>query len=55
MPKKNDKNYFHISPLLKFSHWDELKELHSQSRLNAAEGFMIKRKSATYQTGRKER
>jgi len=51
---KKDAKYFHLSPLLQFSHWNELKELHSQSRLNAAEGFMIKRKSATYQTGRKK-
>jgi DNA ligase 1 len=51
---KKDNLYFHISPLLNFSDWNELKELHGQSRLNAAEGFMIKRKSATYQTGRKK-
>lgn len=45
---------FRLSPLVAFSQWDELKDLHLQSRLRAAEGFMIKRKSAQYQVGRKK-
>ena len=45
---------FAISPLVKFESWDELKELHGQSREHMAEGFMIKRKSAAYQVGRKK-
>lgn len=43
-----------ISPLVRFENWDELKELHTQSREQMAEGFMIKRKSASYQVGRKK-
>lgn len=43
-----------ISPEVAFHNWDELKELHKQSRENAAEGFMLKRKTATYQVGRKK-
>ena len=45
---------FNISPLLDFKNWDELKVLHTQSRENVAEGFMIKRKSSTYQVVRKK-
>ena len=48
------KGTFKISPLLNFQEWDELKNLHLQSRENAAEGFMIKRKQAHYLTGRKK-
>lgn len=43
-----------ISPVIQFETWDELKEIHKQSRENVAEGFMIKRKSSTYQVGRKK-
>lgn len=45
---------FRISPLINFKAWPELNDLHSQSRINAAEGFMLKKKSAPYQTGRKK-
>jgi len=48
------KGAFKISPLLDFKEWDELKNLHLQSREHAAEGFMIKRKQAHYLTGRKK-
>ena len=43
-----------ISPLIEFKKWEELEELHKLSRQNAAEGFMIKKKSSTYQVGRKK-
>ena len=43
-----------ISPKLEFSNWDDLKQLHEQSRAHAAEGFMLKRKTSTYQIGRKK-
>lgn len=43
-----------ISPVITFDTWDELKHIHTQSRENVAEGFMIKRKSSTYQVGRKK-
>lgn len=45
---------FHLSPLIPFSNWEELKALHSQSRLNNAEGFMIKHKNSSYRVGRKK-
>lgn len=45
---------FRISPLVNFSEWNELEDLHKQSREYAAEGFMIKRKAAHYLTGRKK-
>ncbi len=50
----NEPNVFKLSQLLEFSSWEELKSLHQLSRANVAEGFMIKRKAATYQTGRKK-
>lgn len=45
---------FRLSKLIEFASWDELKVVHNDSRANVAEGFMIKRKAATYQTGRKK-
>ncbi len=42
-----------ISPVIDFSSWDKLTELRGQSREYGAEGFMLKRKSSTYQVGRK--
>jgi DNA ligase 1 len=45
---------FQLSPLLPFKSWDDLKKLHLLSRENSAEGFMFKRKEASYQTGRKK-
>jgi DNA ligase-1 len=45
---------FHLSPVINFEDWEEIKALHLQSREYMAEGFMIKRKTATYQAGRKK-
>lgn len=45
---------FIISPLIEFNQWQELETLHKQSRQNTAEGFMLKKKSSTYQVGRKK-
>lgn len=45
---------FRLSHLIDFKIWEDLKQLHTQSREHVAEGFMIKRKAATYQTGRKK-
>jgi DNA ligase-1 len=42
-----------LSPVVKFFQWEELKDLRKTARENGAEGFMIKRKSSTYQVGRK--
>jgi DNA ligase-1 len=42
-----------LSPVVNFRTWDELAALRTTARENGAEGFMIKRKSSTYQVGRK--
>ncbi len=42
-----------LSPTVEFTHWDGLAKLRDTSREKAAEGFMLKRKSAPYHTGRK--
>jgi DNA ligase-1 len=47
-------SYFNLSPLIDFRDWQALRDLHPQSRENIAEGFMIKRKTGTYQVGRKK-
>lgn len=52
--KMPNNQWFIISGLLEFTGWDDLKLLHNQSRENAAEGFMLKRKSSTYQVGRRK-
>lgn len=44
---------FRISALINFSNWDELAAIRDQSRAMIAEGIMLKRKSATYQVGRR--
>jgi DNA ligase-1 len=44
---------FRISALIKFGYWDELAVIRDQSRAMIAEGIMLKRKTATYQVGRK--
>jgi DNA ligase-1 len=44
---------FRISPLINFNSWDNLAEVRGESRAMIAEGIMLKRKSATYQVGRK--
>ena len=42
-----------ISPVVTFDNWEELKAIRSSSRELGAEGLMLKRKSSTYQVGRK--
>lgn len=44
---------FRLSPLISFNSWDELAVSREQSRMMIAEGVMLKRKSATYQVGRR--
>jgi len=44
---------FRISALITFSDWDDLAAIREQSRAMIAEGIMLKRKSATYQVGRR--
>ncbi len=50
--QSKDETVFRLSKLLEFNTWEELKAMHNHSRANIAEGFMIKRKEATYKTGR---
>jgi DNA ligase-1 len=44
---------FRLSALILFDTWDELGAMRGQSRAMIAEGIMLKRKNAPYQTGRK--
>ncbi|RFZ82795.1 ATP-dependent DNA ligase [Mucilaginibacter terrenus] len=44
---------FRISALIAFNSWAELEKTREQSRAMIAEGIMLKRKSATYQVGRR--
>ncbi len=43
-----------ISPLVAFDSWSGLKDLHAQAREHLAEGFMLKQRDASYQTGRRK-
>jgi DNA ligase-1 len=54
IPSSGLNNSIYISQLIDFTNWEELKELHLQSRNMAAEGFMLKRKLAQYLVGRKK-
>lgn len=47
-------NILRLSTLIEFTTWDEIRNLHKLSRDHHAEGFMIKRKSSTYQVGRRK-
>ena len=47
------KDVFRLSPVIQFDSWRELYDLRLTSRENVAEGFMLKRLSSIYQTGRK--
>ncbi|MGX5817804.1 ATP-dependent DNA ligase [Chitinophaga lutea] len=42
-----------ISPIVDFTGWDELAALREESRDKGSEGIMLKRKSSTYQVGRR--
>jgi DNA ligase-1 len=44
---------FNISALISFATWQELADRRDESRAMVAEGIMLKRKSATYQVGRR--
>ena len=43
----------HLSPVVDAKDWEELTAIRTQSRHRGSEGIMLKRKSATYQVGRK--
>jgi len=42
-----------ISPVINFSSWEQLAQIRHSSRDMGAEGIMLKRKSSSYQVGRK--
>jgi DNA ligase-1 len=42
-----------ISPVINFSSWEQLAQLRNSSRDMGSEGIMLKRKSSSYQVGRK--
>jgi DNA ligase-1 len=44
---------FRVSDLIQFDNWEELAQIRERSREMIAEGIMLKRKSATYQVGRR--
>jgi ATP-dependent DNA ligase len=49
-----NKNFpIHLSPVILFTSWDELKTLKEQSRSLNSEGIMLKRKNSVYQVGRR--
>ena len=45
--------FVHISPIINFTDWEELKNIRTQARDKGSEGLMLKRKTSTYQVGRK--
>lgn len=45
---------FKLSPLIEFDDWQTLKDLHLRAREFAAEGYMLKKKTAKYLSGRKK-
>lgn len=48
------KPYLQLAPSVEFKDWEDLSELRTQSRSFSAEGFMLKRKQSSYQTGRRK-
>ncbi len=49
-----DSGFLKISDEIKFSDWEELKDIREKSREYLTEGIMLKRKNSAYQTGRKK-
>ncbi len=49
----HEHNAWNLSIAIQANNWDELNELHKESRAHFAEGFMLKHKNAAYHTGRK--
>ncbi len=45
--------FIHLSPIIEFSSWEELKKIRMNSRDIGSEGIMLKRVSSAYQVGRK--
>ncbi len=51
--KETNHPAIHISPVIDFKTWDELKQIRTGSRDMGSEGIMLKRKDSVYQVGRK--
>lgn len=49
-----DEPVLKLSPLVAFENWKELRSLHREARERMAEGFMLKKREARYQTGRRK-
>ncbi len=45
--------FIHLSPVINFTHWEELTLTRSRSREMGSEGIMLKKKDSIYQVGRK--
>src|SRR5204863_6379121 len=45
--------FIHLSPIIAFTGWEQLKNIRTGSRDVGSEGLMLKRKNSTYQVGRK--
>ncbi|MBU6157904.1 MAG: ATP-dependent DNA ligase [Bacteroidetes bacterium] len=46
--------HFKCSTPILFENWEQLRNIRNQSRENSTEGLMLKRKTSTYQSGRKK-
>jgi DNA ligase-1 len=49
----NENFPIHLSPIVEFNDWEELKRQRERSRSLNSEGIMLKRKSSNYQVGRR--
>jgi DNA ligase 1 len=49
----NENFPIHLSPIVQFNSWDDLKALRMEARGINSEGIMLKRKSSAYQVGRR--
>jgi DNA ligase-1 len=45
--------FIHLSPIIAFTDWEQLKNIRTGARDIGSEGLMLKRKNSTYQVGRK--
>ncbi len=45
--------FIHLSPVIEFNDWEQLKDIRSLSRDKGSEGIMLKRNNSIYQVGRK--
>jgi DNA ligase-1 len=51
--KNEEASWKLLSPVVNFSSWEQLAAIRESSREMGAEGIMLKRRSSTYQVGRK--